>query len=91
MNEDSTNLGQVIRIDDERVRDYLPSVVGGSVEETLNALLGRYSAVLCPPVALSTRSLFLPRCDWLQRVLFLRAPACGAVLCAVQWRDDRAR
>jgi hypothetical protein len=34
ISEDSTNLGQVIRIDDERVRDYLRNVVRGSVEET---------------------------------------------------------
>ena len=33
-----TNLGQVIRIDDERVRDYLRNVMRG-VEETLNAML----------------------------------------------------
>ena len=47
MNEDSTNLGQVIRIDDERVRDYLRSVVRGSVEETLNALLEAEAEQLC--------------------------------------------
>jgi transposase-like protein len=39
MSEDTTNLGKVIRIDDERVRDYLRNVVRGSVEETLNAML----------------------------------------------------
>ena len=47
MNEDSTNLGQAIRIDDERVRDYLRSVVRGSVEETLNALLEAEAEQLC--------------------------------------------
>ena len=47
MNEDSTNQGQVIRIDDERVRDYLRSVVRGSVEETLNALLEAEAEQLC--------------------------------------------
>ena len=39
MSEDTTNLGQVIRIDDERVGDYLRNVVRGNVEETLNAML----------------------------------------------------
>jgi hypothetical protein len=47
MSEDSTNLGQVIRIDDERVRDYLRNVVRGSVEETLNALLEAEAEQLC--------------------------------------------
>ena len=47
MNADSTNQGQVIRIDDERVRDYLRSVVRGSVEETLNALLEAEAEQLC--------------------------------------------
>jgi hypothetical protein len=39
MGEDSTNLGQVIRIDDERVRDNLRNVLRGSVEETLDGML----------------------------------------------------
>src|SRR6516225_8427141 len=47
MSEDSTNLGQVIRIDDERVRDYLRNVVRGSVEETLNAMLEAEAEQLC--------------------------------------------
>ena len=34
-----TDLGNVIRIDDERIRDHLGNIVRGSVEETLNALL----------------------------------------------------
>ena len=47
MNEDSTNQGQVIRIDDERVRDYLRSVVRGSVKRFLNALLEAEAEQLC--------------------------------------------
>ena len=40
MEKDSTKaLGNVIRIDDERIQDHLKHVVRGSVEETLNALL----------------------------------------------------
>ena len=40
MEQDSTTgLSNVIRIDDERIRDHLGKVVRGSVEETLNALL----------------------------------------------------
>ena len=48
MSEDSTkDLGQVIRIDDEGVRDYLRKVVRGSVEETLNAMLEAEAERLC--------------------------------------------
>jgi transposase-like protein len=47
MSEDTTNLGQVIRIDDERVQDYLRNVVRGSVEETLNAMLEAEADQLC--------------------------------------------
>ena len=40
MEKDSTKgLSNVIRIDDERIQDHLKHIVGGSVEETLNALL----------------------------------------------------
>src|SRR5437667_2653249 len=48
MDENSTkDLGQVVRIDDERVRDYLRNVVRGSVEETLNAMLEAEAEQLC--------------------------------------------
>ena len=48
MNEDSTKeLGQVIRIDDERIQDYLRKAVCGSVEETLNAMLDAEAERLC--------------------------------------------
>jgi hypothetical protein len=40
VNEDSTKeLGQIIRIDDERIQDYLRKAVCGSVEETLHEML----------------------------------------------------
>ena len=41
MGEDikGSDLGNVIRIDDERIQDHLGKIVRGSVEETLNALL----------------------------------------------------
>jgi putative transposase len=40
MDKDSTStLGNVIRIDDERLQDHLGKIVRGSVEDTLNALL----------------------------------------------------
>jgi Transposase DDE domain group 1 len=38
-NSRGTELGNVIRIDDERVRDHLGRIVRGTVEETLNAML----------------------------------------------------
>ena len=49
MEEDSkgTDLGNVIRIDDERIRDHLGAIVRGSVEETLNALLEAEADRLC--------------------------------------------
>src|SRR6516225_5943212 len=49
MEEDSkgTTLGNVIRIDDERVREHLGYVVRGTVEETLNALLEAEADRLC--------------------------------------------
>jgi putative transposase len=48
LGEDSTKeLGQVIQIDDDRVRDYLKNVVRGSVEDTLNAMLDTEAERLC--------------------------------------------
>ena len=49
MEEDSkgTGLGNVIRIDDDRIRDHLGKIVRGSVEETLNALLEAEADRLC--------------------------------------------
>ena len=35
----AVELGNVVRIDDERIRDHLGKIVRGSIEETLNALL----------------------------------------------------
>lgn len=40
MEEDTTTaLGNVVRIDDERIQDHLDKVVQDSVKETLNGLL----------------------------------------------------
>jgi putative transposase len=49
MEEDSrgTELSNVIRIDDERVRDHLGRIVRGTVEETLNAMLESEADRLC--------------------------------------------
>ena len=49
MEEDSkgTELSNVIRIDDERVRDHLGRIVRGTVEETLNAMLEAEADWLC--------------------------------------------
>ena len=43
MEEDNkgTALSNVIRIDDDRVKEHLDKVVRGTVEETLNAMLER--------------------------------------------------
>ena len=40
-------LGNVITIDDERIKNHLDRVVRGSVEETLNALLDAEADGLC--------------------------------------------
>jgi hypothetical protein len=49
MEEDSrgTDLGNVIRIDDDRVREHLSRIVRGTVEETLNAMLEAEADRLC--------------------------------------------
>ena len=49
MEEDSkgTELSNVIRVDDERVRDHLGRIVGGTVEQTLNAMLEAEADRLC--------------------------------------------
>src|SRR6476469_1760006 len=45
--ETETPLNNVIRIDDERIKNHLDRVVRGSVEETLNALLDAEANRLC--------------------------------------------
>ena len=48
MNETTPSpLGNVITIDDERIKNHLDRVVRGSVEETLNALLDAEANRLC--------------------------------------------
>ena len=49
MEEDirGTELGNVIRIDDDRVREHLGRIVRGTVEETLNAMLEAEADRLC--------------------------------------------
>jgi putative transposase len=49
MEEDSreTELSNVIRIDDESVREHLGRIVRGTVEETLNAMLKAEADRLC--------------------------------------------
>ena len=49
MNEDSrdTALNNVVRIDDERIKEHLGNIVRSSVEETLNGLLDAEADRLC--------------------------------------------
>jgi putative transposase len=49
MSEDreTSGLSNVVRIDDERIRDHLGQIVRGTVEETLNGLLEAEAARLC--------------------------------------------
>jgi putative transposase len=45
--QEGRDLGKVIRIDDERIREHLGQIVRGTVEETLNALLDAEADRLC--------------------------------------------
>ena len=49
MSEDRETSGfsNVVRIDDERIRDHLGQIVRGTVEETLNSLLEAEADRLC--------------------------------------------
>ena len=40
-------MGQVIQIDEARIRDHLGEIVRGTVEETLNAMLDAEADQLC--------------------------------------------
>jgi transposase-like protein len=46
-NSKGTGLSNVIRIDDDRVKDHLDKIVRGTVEETLNAMLDAEAGRLC--------------------------------------------
>ena len=41
------SMGQVIKIDEARIRDHLGEMVRGTVEETLNAMLDAEADELC--------------------------------------------
>ena len=44
---DEKPMGQVIQIDEARIRDHLGEIVRGTVEETLNAMLDAEADQLC--------------------------------------------
>src|SRR4051794_32234048 len=44
---DEKRMGQVIQIDEARIRDHLGEMVRGTVEETLNAMLDAEADQLC--------------------------------------------
>src|SRR6516165_1943393 len=44
---DENSMGQVIQIDEARIRDHLGEMVRGTVEETLNAMLDAEADQLC--------------------------------------------
>ena len=46
-NEKPEPMGQVIQIDEARIRDHLGEMVGGTVEEALNAMLDAEADRLC--------------------------------------------
>ena len=45
--KEAPGVGDVIRIDEERIRDHLGRIVRGTVEDTLNALLDAEADRLC--------------------------------------------
>ena len=47
---DEKTMGQVIQIDEARIRDHLGEMVRGTVEETLNAMLDAEADRLCGAV-----------------------------------------
>jgi putative transposase len=47
MMSDKKTMGQVIQIDEARIRDHLGEMVRGTVEETLNAMLDTEADQLC--------------------------------------------
>src|SRR6478752_897607 len=52
---DEKPMGQVIQMDEARIRDHLGEMVRGTVEETLNALLGGGSALRCKALRAHSR------------------------------------
>ena len=49
---DEKTMGQVIQIDEARIRDHLGEMVRGTIEETLNAMLEAEADQLCSCLAL---------------------------------------
>ena len=47
MSDDSKKLGNVVQIDEGRIRDHLGELVRGTVEETLNAMLDAEADTMC--------------------------------------------
>ena len=47
MSDDSKKLGNVVQIDEGRIRDHLGELVRGTVEETLNAMLDAEADAMC--------------------------------------------
>ena len=62
MDDDSktTNLSNVIQIDDDRIQDHLGRVVRSTVEETLNALLDAEADALAGAGAAAAASVLFP-------------------------------
>ena len=72
MNNDTLSpLGNVITIDDERIKSHLDRVVRGSVEETLNALLNAEADRLCNGQRATNAA----------RHAAIRAPAATSAIC----------
>ena len=58
---DERPMGQVIQIDEARIRDHLGEMVRGTVEETLNALLDAEADQLCGDRYLPANQRFFSR------------------------------
>jgi len=74
--KNETGMGEVIHIDEGRIRDHLGEMVRGTVEEALNALLDAEADRLCNAGATSGR---------------MRVGTCGPAVTTGRWRRGRAR
>ncbi len=60
---DDKPMGQVIQIDEARIRDHLGEMVRGTVEETLNAMLDAEADQLCGAGRYEVSDSLSPPCN----------------------------
>ena len=80
---DEKPMGQVIQIDEARIRDHLGEMVRGTVEETLNAMLDAEADQLCGAARYRAGSYERTLCRVASRVFrtFVQATASVCMTC----------